>query len=450
MLHNFYFRCRKVREVYLNLLLAYAPRCQFTMAQENETKIDTSHSERGRSSLSESTDFANAGTRSEESSQSSDATPIKRPEERLPTQANEMREDRECPGLTVDGRSELKKRNVCDYDFDDADSSVIVECIESEDLETNDFPNADEVEQTIDCEDYAEKESERDEWEDSENVETTGDDSMEDNVDKGPFDEIKNILKDLQLEDQLQRFEDNVIRDTVLGADKKILKNILKESAFPAGVIYEIMLYLDKNQTEQRNHSNDESGGRGNPSGPFASSQIRFRNFRNAASNSRQENTGLQSSKKRLLGIGRGGSLNDNRPRTGNRPRAALWKNSKTTDKEFSTQRKSAVDEDEDWRARRTMDQRQKSSTGIENVSTKSPYKQNLSYDVEVREETRQVGKVEPLQRSSTIDADEKESRTLAAPPRGFGFGSRPPACLRCGDKSHMSHECTNIKAMFI
>ena len=65
---------------------------------------------------------------------------------------------------------------------------------------------------------------------------------------KGPYHNVRVMMQTLKLEDQVFRFENNFIRDPVLIAEREILKGILKEADFPAGLVYEICLYLDQEE----------------------------------------------------------------------------------------------------------------------------------------------------------------------------------------------------------
>ncbi|XP_028391511.1 uncharacterized protein LOC114516282 [Dendronephthya gigantea] len=62
-----------------------------------------------------------------------------------------------------------------------------------------------------------------------------------------PYRIVKKMLTDLELSHLFEKFQDNLIRDTLLCVEKNELKNTLQEASFAPGAILEIQLYLEKN-----------------------------------------------------------------------------------------------------------------------------------------------------------------------------------------------------------
>ena len=58
---------------------------------------------------------------------------------------------------------------------------------------------------------------------------------------------VEKMLSDLNLSHLMEKFQENLIRDTLLCAEKNELKNTLQEAGFAPGAILEIQLYLEKN-----------------------------------------------------------------------------------------------------------------------------------------------------------------------------------------------------------
>ncbi|XP_013391347.1 uncharacterized protein LOC106159549 isoform X2 [Lingula anatina] len=72
----------------------------------------------------------------------------------------------------------------------------------------------------------------------------TGDDQEE----SDQYREVKNMLHELQLEDLLENFEANGIRDSILHIDLVDLKPLMKECGFKPGFILEIGKYLERKE----------------------------------------------------------------------------------------------------------------------------------------------------------------------------------------------------------
>lgn len=437
------FYIRKIREVYLGILLVFTPRFQLPALKDDDFTTVVSDSEPPPGSLLGSTESpGSSDARKKESSLSSHVSCTQHI-----TESFWVFSDESNAGSGVDGIEEEKMKNDCNSEFDDSNSSVIVERTEAD-------QNTIDGSSYVDEDDYGGDAENRKGVDDSENYEAiavTGDGFGEGNREKGPYDNIKKMLNDLKLEDQLYRFEDNVIRDTVLEADKDTLKGILKEVSFPAGVIYEILLFLDKSRVQRQAIQGEETATeRNTATQSFPSSEFRFSPV---APNAKQQE-GYSSDmkprpngmKKRLLGIGRSANNSDDKYRQGTRQRAAPWK----TNKSFGNQREGLDEDVGNWRNRRPAGRGQTLSVGKENKAISMSYPEGAGYEPQGKsgkQETRQIGKVEPIQQTS-VDGRESEKETGSA--RGQGFGSAPRACLKCGNKGHMSHECTDITSIFI
>ena len=59
-----------------------------------------------------------------------------------------------------------------------------------------------------------------------------------------PYNEIRAMLEELGLEQEMPRFKQNLIRDPVLAAEEGKLKSVLQEAGFPIGLIFEIQSYV--------------------------------------------------------------------------------------------------------------------------------------------------------------------------------------------------------------
>ncbi len=288
-----------------------------------------------------------------------------------------------------------------------------------------------------------------------------------------PYHNVRIMMKNLKLEDQMERFENNFIRDAVLNADRKVLKGILKEAGFPAGLIYEIGVYLGENSSDKSNVPGQNTGS----SGPqFSAPEFKFGDAQAKEERAgtpgeetelgkpgswRQKETGP---KKKLLGIGRGGSNTDgsrdmrgvissgnagdrmqrnerNFGRPGsdrqwnggnsgkNREHAKKWRG-KDGDREFGHQSSYHYKRDSQsssWR-----------SSGLDRRDNDSPSQaQNRSFD-----ESRQIGKVQPIRKKSKEEADN-------APTKALKFDGVPPGCVRCGSKNHWADNCTDSTSFF-
>ena len=418
------------------MLLAYAPRWQFSSLEDDDIKDVTIESSPGHSSMPRVIENPGSNARTRVSLVSSDGSDIQQATGSLETSANE-----EYTELETADKLEWKGEHGkdCNSKFDDANASAVLESTATEQSQNDGGTYADEH-------GYENNDVKKvDDYEDSEATALRRDRTVEENRNKGPFDNIRIMLNDLKLEDHMYRFEDNVIRDTVLEADKDILKDILKEASFPAGVIYEILLYLEKSEGHQSPFK--EAG-----SGRSTSSQYRYRSSVPHAKQKDVHLGGMKFPKKRLLGIGRGGASIDNRHRPAIKPRAAPWKN----DKEFGSQRKSSADEGQQLHIRGPAGRGHALALGNERNSnltkdsvgvSASPTQSNEGN----LQEARQIGKVEPIQRTAVSEPDAvKSERGETALLRGSGFGSGSRVCLKCGNKDHTSYECTDVKSILI
>lgn len=402
----------------MNLLLAYTPRWEYPLPVERNKDIISSPLKQTKNAFSKDTPISSPGKRTKDASISSESSS---------TQQCKEITSKDQDDAVADEETDANKADV-------SDESVVIESIDTQGNEaasSRSLINAEENEQGT--------EGEAD-WEDLNEVLGTDDEVRDDNEEKGPYHDIKKMLKDIQLEDQIARFEENVIRDTVLGADKEILKNILKEASFPAGVIYEILLYIDKTKLREKRSSVTYfiDGCKA------TSADSQFRHRADRAADTKQQKGSSLASRKRLLGIGRGNSAVDVR----NKPRET---HQNIFNKRFQSYRRSSVEEVENWRTRKDGEQKFKQDLEEEDLTMKKTSKQGFMKTGGTQEDknemrgTRQVGMVEPVLRSTSSNVVKKMS-----PVSMSGFESGPPACLRCGDKGHMSHECTDIKAMFI
>eukprot|EP00112_Aurelia_sp_Birch-Aquarium-sp1_P011523 Seg2421.6 transcript_id=Seg2421.6/GoldUCD/mRNA.D3Y31 product="hypothetical protein" protein_id=Seg2421.6/GoldUCD/D3Y31 len=457
---------RKIREIYLDLLLANTPRGQHGSfrfgASADKEQIGVSDSDAAqeeempwrKKNLSESTTSSFASKVNEE---------IDYKESHFGVAASDTYDD-----------------DASSTQVDDVDETVIIESEEVDAVTAVDEKEAESERETESEKEVIEDETSQGDAENDVEVEAWEYEPVKPNfinestapeTELGPYDKIKTMMKDLKLEDQIFRFEDNVIRDTVLGADRKELKNILKEASFPAGVIYEICLYLDKNFGEGgRNGRGDQNRWSSSDNdAQFSASNFRFKDTRNIkfGNKPRQGDFGSESGpRKKLLGIGRGGSSFES---SRNKSRGKINDGSskgQQNQKNWGRNRSGSFEDSDrksiNWRSR---DERTRnpgrSSPSVENrrfqgdqLSSQDahPRYHRQSSGGDASSEGRQVGKVTPLQNPREMAAP-KERRSPNAeqkPSSIFGFGGQPAACYRCGSKEHMSYECTDMKSVFI
>jgi len=414
------FLPRKIREVYLDVLLNCIPKWHFSTSRNDvaETIHGESVSKLNQSSKSKET--LGSGTKPNDSSLSSP----------LPTPASEMQLPAEQVAMTSTFANEVCAsseyngnwiKTESEGDLDGTGCSVDLELKTTEQTPAGRGPFAG------DYTDDVEKDTIVVETEDPVTVASDEDNVIDVNKERGPFENINKMLIELRLEDQLHRFQDNVIRDTVLEADRSVLKEMLKEASFPPGVIYEIVLYLDKNDTKSpgRRFKGDVSG-RNPLAGPYTDSQTRPYY---TASNSRQQkgHAGyVKPPKKRLLGIGRG-STNSDKYKQGIKPRVAPWR----VDKDASIEGKNQVKDVNDWRVRGPAGRGQSLFMDSErdHISAVGSHRLGINYSHQSKSELgeiRQVGKVEPLQRTSIDDMQGMGSEKLPSPVKFQGFGVPP------------------------
>ena len=411
---------RKIREVYLEVLLNGIPKWHFSTSRNDGAEAIPDESVSILNQSSDSKKTLGSGTKLKDPSLSSPlstlASEIQLPAEQVmtSTSANEACAISENNGtwIETDGGN---------GDFDDTGFSLDMESKQIEQTPAGTGPFAD------DCTDNVEKDTLVVGAEDPGTVASDEDSVVNVNKDKGPFENISKMLVELKLEDQMHRFKDNVIRDTILQADKSVLKEMLKEASFPPGVIYEIMLYLDRTDTENAGgRFKGDVSGRNSITGPYTASQPRP-HF--AASHSRQQKGhmgNVKPTKKRLLGIGRG-STNNDKYKQGIKPRVAPWR----VDKNAMIEGKSPVEDLSDWRVRGPAGRGQTLFMDNErgHITAVGSSELGLNYSHQSKSElgeVRQVGKVEPLQRTSIDDIHGTGSEKLPSPVKYHGFGVPP------------------------
>ena len=339
-------------------------------------------------------------------------------------------------------------------DIDDFDDTVLIEDDEVEEVTvdaveregTRGEDNVEHAGQSVDVkhEHLEERESTRE---------------NEKSIEKGQYHEIEQMMKELRLEDQVYRFKQNVIRDTVLQADKETLKGILKEASFPAGIVYEIVTYLDNRKSSIRKTSQEEKKstfqyGKGSDkhynSARLRSGGANFERVRGPAQIQGRFGTDSSSSRK-LYGIGRGGGTSNDqfvpknhKARRDNRDHmTGNWRQNHNTARERVRGREDPIN----WRGRNDSRERENSS----DVTSKNGHgetigryqKQQFSSDVQ---EARRIGKVEPQPRHDAEDTSVK----APIPPSFSGFATGAMGCYRCGSNGHRSDECKDLAALFI
>ncbi|XP_065071650.1 uncharacterized protein LOC135696248 isoform X2 [Rhopilema esculentum] len=447
---------RKIREVFLDLLLAHIPRCLSPGKQDVDE--DTTCCDIYPTDSTVDADFG-ADTASCSSSQS---TSVSLSEEanlqlssKIQSSCIEGKNSMTLAFEVDDSQSEDMMTNETsryEEDIDDFDDAVLIEDDEVEEVTvdaveregTRGEDNVEHAGQSVDVkyEHFEERESTR------ENEKT---------IEKGQYDEIEQMMKELRLEDQVYRFKQNVIRDTVLQADKETLKGILKEASFPAGIVYEIVTYLDNRKISIRKTSQEEKKstfqyGKGNDK-HYNSTRLRSggANFERGPAQI-QGRFGTDSpSNRKLYGIGRGGNTSsdqfvpkNHKARRDNRDHlTGSWRQNHNTARERVRGREDPMN----WRGRNDSRERENSS----DVTLKNGHgetieryqKQQFSNDVQ---EGRRIGKVEPQPRHGAEDTPVKAS----IPPSFSGFATGAMGCYRCGSNGHRSDECKNLAALFI
>lgn len=418
-------------------MLVYTPRWQYLKQGDRETGISNDVSSYSHSSLSESTDVSVDEMKTNDCSLSPDASYFRR---RIGPRFDPT--DGSSQGFNGSEASDWRLSDDSenhDDDYSDICGSLIIESIETEEKEIEEEESISHRDRDV-C-----RVSDVNYQQNSEVVCAGGEGTTDENGGKGSYHSVEKMLKQLQLDDQIQRFKDNFIRDTVLKANREDLEVILKEASFPAGVVYEILSYLDQSKSKNENSVEYHT-----QQGPFVTSEFRFQSIQDPVQQKVHVGSSRQP-KQRLHGLGRGRSESEARNRSPASP------SSEEARKPLESSRRSA---------QAVNSQKGKNSEGekfLHNDFEKKKLAEANSYRKSFKErnflqETMhgmqgsglKIGKVEPLPRRAHVNAENMASIKGRALAQSFGFGRGRPACLRCGEKGHLTHECVDSKTLFI